>query len=176
MGTRALGWLAGFSARFAVAAFSALTTLRAVSGLSAQSAWSAQSAGAGLTTVRAISALSALTTRSTLTARSARLAGSAATIGCHHGVDELLEGIQQPLLAGIIVVAFIVAVWPRRRTIRRLAAFSSALIIGFELTTNYWFYPYVSWFEPFVFLALLPATNPKSPLDAEGVQPAPEDK
>jgi hypothetical protein len=76
-----------------------------------------------------------------------------------------LRIVQQPLLAAIIVVAFIVAVWPRRRTIRRLAAFSAALIIGFELTTNYWYYPYVSWFEPFVFLALLPATNPKSPLD-----------
>jgi hypothetical protein len=77
-----------------------------------------------------------------------------------------LKIIQQPLLAAVIVVAFIVAVWPQRRTIRRLAAFSAALIIGFELTTNYWFYPYVTWFEPFVFLALLPATNAKSPLDA----------
>jgi hypothetical protein len=67
-------------------------------------------------------------------------------------------------------------VWPQRRTIRRLAAFSAALIIGFELTTNYWFYPYVTWFEPFVFLALLPATNAKSPLDAsqEDVQSAAE--
>jgi hypothetical protein len=84
--------------------------------------------------------------------------------------------IQQPLLAAVILVAFIVAVWPRRRTIRRLAAFSAALIIGIELTTNYWFYPYVTWFEPFVFVALLPATNQKSPLDVEGVQPAPENK
>jgi hypothetical protein len=74
------------------------------------------------------------------------------------------------------VVAFIVAVWPRRRTIRRLAAFSAALIIGFELTTNYWFYPYVTWFEPFIFLAVLPATNTKSPLDGsqEDVQSAAE--
>jgi hypothetical protein len=87
-----------------------------------------------------------------------------------------LRIIQQPLLAAVIVVAFIVAVWPQRRTIRRLAAFSAALIIGFELTTNYWFYPYVTWFEPFVFLALLPATNAKSPLDAsqEDVQSAAE--
>jgi hypothetical protein len=87
-----------------------------------------------------------------------------------------LKIIQQPLLATIIVVAFIVAVWPRRRTIRRLAAFSAALIIGFELTTNYWFYPYVTWFEPFVFVALLPATNAKSPLDGsqEDVQSAAE--
>ena len=73
--------------------------------------------------------------------------------------------LQQPLLAGVILLAFIVAVWPRRRTIRRLAAFSAALVIGFQLTTNYWFYPYVTWFEPFVFLALLPATNEKTALD-----------
>jgi Glycosyltransferase family 87 len=73
--------------------------------------------------------------------------------------------LQQPLLALVIVVAFVVAVWPRRRTLRRLAAFSAALVIGFELTTNYWFYPYVTWFEPFVFVALLAATNEKTALD-----------
>jgi hypothetical protein len=45
-------------------------------------------------------------------------------------------------------------------------------VIGFQLTTNYWFYPYVTWFEPFVFLALLPATNEKTLLDAQsGQQP-----
>jgi hypothetical protein len=74
--------------------------------------------------------------------------------------------LQQPLLAAVILLAFIVAVWPRRRTMRRLAALSAALVIGFQLTTNYWFYPYVTWFEPFVFLALLPATNEKTALDA----------
>jgi hypothetical protein len=80
--------------------------------------------------------------------------------------------LQQPLLAAVILLAFIVAVWPRRRTMRRLAAFSAALVIGFQLTTNYWFYPYVTWFEPFVFLALLPATNEKTLLDAQsGQQP-----
>jgi hypothetical protein len=85
--------------------------------------------------------------------------------------------VHQPLLACVIVVAFVVAVWPRRRTLRRLAAFSAALVIGFELTTNYWFYPYVSWFEPYVFVALLAATNEKSPLDAsqKDVQPAAEE-
>ena len=48
---------------------------------------------------------------------------------------------------------------------RRLAAFSAALVIGFELTVNYWFYPYITWFEPFVFLALLLGTNHKTKLD-----------
>jgi len=73
--------------------------------------------------------------------------------------------LQQPLLAAVVFLAFVVAVWPRRRTIRRLAAFSAALVIGFQLTVNYWFYPYVTWFEPFVFLALLTATNEKTALD-----------
>ena len=73
--------------------------------------------------------------------------------------------LQQPLLAGVVLLAFVVAVWPKKRTVRRLAAFSAALVIGFQITTNYWFYPYVTWFEPFVFLALLPATNEKTPLD-----------
>jgi hypothetical protein len=80
--------------------------------------------------------------------------------------------LQQVLLAGVILLAFIVAVWPRKRTMRRLAAFSAALVIGFELTANYWFYPYVTWFEPFVFFALLLATNEKTALDAESGQQA----
>jgi hypothetical protein len=58
----------------------------------------------------------------------------------------------------------------KKRTIRRLAALSAALVIAFELTVNYWFYPYVTWFEPFVFVALLLATNEKTALDREGDQ------
>jgi hypothetical protein len=81
-----------------------------------------------------------------------------------------LRFLQQPLLAAVIFLAFVVAAWPRRRTTRRLAAFSAALVIGFELTTNYWFYPYITWFEPFLFLSLLLATNEKTVLDAEGGQ------
>jgi hypothetical protein len=59
---------------------------------------------------------------------------------------------------------------PKRWSIRRLAAFSAALIISFELTVNYWFYPYITWFEPFVFAALLLATNEKTALDGESSQ------
>jgi len=80
--------------------------------------------------------------------------------------------LRQPLLAAAIFLAFLVAVVPEKRTIRRLAAFSAALVIAFELVVNYWFYPYVIWFEPFVFLALLPATNSKTELDGAGDQPS----
>ncbi|MDQ3302871.1 MAG: hypothetical protein M3518_05920 [Actinomycetota bacterium] len=79
-----------------------------------------------------------------------------------------LKFLQQPLTAAAILLAFIIAVFPKKRTIRRLAAFSAALIIAFELTVNYWFYPYVIWFEPFVFLALLVETNTKTALDGKG--------
>ena len=68
--------------------------------------------------------------------------------------------------------AVLVAFVPRKRTIRRLAALSAAVIIAFQLTVNYWFYPYVIWFEPFVFLSLLLATNEKTEVDGrhqEGV-------
>ncbi|CAN5721457.1 hypothetical protein BH24ACT22_BH24ACT22_19320 [soil metagenome] len=75
------------------------------------------------------------------------------------------EILQSPLIAAVILLGFVLAVFPRVRTVRRLAAFSAALVIAFELTTSYWFYPYITWFQPFIFLALLPATNEKAPLD-----------
>jgi Glycosyltransferase family 87 len=87
-----------------------------------------------------------------------------------------LKFVQQPLLAAVIVLAFIVAAWPRRRTMRRLAAFSAAIVIGLQLTIDYWFYPYVTWFEPFVFLALLLATNEKTALDGESDQQPADDE
>ena len=82
-----------------------------------------------------------------------------------------LDLLQTPFTALVILLSFVVAVVPRKRTVRRLAAFSAALVIAFQLTVNYWFYPYVTWFEPFVFLALLTATNEKTPLDGERGEP-----
>lgn len=76
-----------------------------------------------------------------------------------------LSFLQTPLTVLTVVLAIAVALVPRKRTIRRLAAFSAALVILFQLTVNYWFYPYVTWFEPFIFIALLVATNEKTELD-----------
>ncbi|MBA2345775.1 MAG: DUF2029 domain-containing protein [Rubrobacter sp.] len=80
--------------------------------------------------------------------------------------------LQTPITALVILLGFVVAVVPRKRTVRRLAAFSAALVIAFQLTVIYWFYPYVTWFEPFVFLALLTATNEKTPLDGSSQPPS----
>ena len=77
------------------------------------------------------------------------------------------EVLQSPLIAAVILLGFVLGVFPRVRTVRRLAALSAALVIAFQLTTSYWFYPYIIWFQPFIFLALLPATNEKTPLDGK---------
>ncbi len=76
-----------------------------------------------------------------------------------------LAFLQKPLTAFAIFLAVLVAFVPRRRTVRRLAALSAAIIIAFQLTVNYWFFAYVTWFEPFVFVSLLLATNEKTELD-----------
>ena len=76
-----------------------------------------------------------------------------------------LAFLQKPLTAFAIFLAVLVAFVPRRRTVRRLAALSAAIVIAFQLTVNYWFYAYVTWFEPFVFVSLLLATNEKTELD-----------
>jgi hypothetical protein len=76
-----------------------------------------------------------------------------------------LAFLQSPVTALVILIALLVAFVPRRKTLRRLAALSAALVIGFQLTVNYWFYAYVVWFEPFVFVALLLSTNEKTALD-----------
>ncbi|MGF1473785.1 MAG: glycosyltransferase 87 family protein [Rubrobacteraceae bacterium] len=80
------------------------------------------------------------------------------------------EILQSPLIAAVILLGFVLGVFPRTRTLRRLAALSAALVIAFQLTTSYWFYPYIVWFQPFIFLALLPATNEKTPLDGKQQQ------
>lgn len=78
-----------------------------------------------------------------------------------------LAFLQRPLTAFAIFLAVLVAFVPRKKTLRRLAALSAAIVIAFQLTVNYWFYTYVIWFEPFVFLALLLSTNEKTALDSD---------
>jgi hypothetical protein len=84
--------------------------------------------------------------------------------------------LQQPLLVAVIVLGFVVAFVPQKKTMRRLAALSAAVVIAFQLTVNYWFYPYVTWIEPFVFMALLLESNPKTVLDSDPVVSSPVKK
>ena len=66
--------------------------------------------------------------------------------------------------------------WPRERDLLTLAALSGTLMIGLQLTLNYWFYLYIPWFLPFVLVATvpdwprpLPVTPPPAPDAGDGV-------
>jgi hypothetical protein len=69
----------------------------------------------------------------------------------------VLQGL---LVAGAIVAPFALA---RRPTPLRLAAFTAALLIGFEAVLTHWFYTYIPWFFPFAAIALLVPQPPPEP-------------
>jgi hypothetical protein len=65
-----------------------------------------------------------------------------------HRLQQVLQGL---LLGGAVALFW----WPRRRSALRLAAFTSVLLVGFELVLTHWFYLYLPWFFPFAAIALL---------------------
>src|SRR4029078_12966300 len=66
----------------------------------------------------------------------------------------LLQGaLKLALLVGAVEVYFV----PREKNPLQIAAFSGALLIGFELTLTHWFYLYIPWFFPFVAFTVLAA-------------------
>ena len=56
--------------------------------------------------------------------------------------------------------------WPRRRSALQLAAFTGAVIVGFELVLTHWFYLYLPWFFPFVAIAVLAPPREDEPFAA----------
>jgi hypothetical protein len=70
------------------------------------------------------------------------------------------------------VLALAAAFVPRHPDLRRLAALGAAILIAVELTATHWFYLYVVWFVPFVFVALFAAHGRTLP--EETPEPLPE--
>jgi hypothetical protein len=68
-----------------------------------------------------------------------------------------LRWVQRVLTGLLIAGAAALAWWPRRRSPLRLAAFTCAVLVGFELVLTHWFYLYLPWFFPFAAIALLAA-------------------
>jgi hypothetical protein len=70
------------------------------------------------------------------------------------GIPDL--GFLQPVVAVLVVaLALLVAVLPRRKSPLQLAALTAAVLVAFQLTLTHWFYLYLPWVVPFVFLWLL---------------------
>ena len=75
-----------------------------------------------------------------------------------------LHPIQVVLQIGVLALAGVVAVLPRRKSPLELAALTAAVLVGFELTLTHWSYLYIPWFFPFVLLTLLlPRRRPPQP-------------
>ncbi len=62
--------------------------------------------------------------------------------------------VQRVVQVGVLVLAGVAAVVPRRKGPLELAALTAAILIAFELALTHWFYLYIVWFLPFVLLAL----------------------
>ncbi len=76
-----------------------------------------------------------------------------------HLLQYVLQGI---LVLGSLLVAFV----PRRKSPLQLAAFTAALLMGFELVLTHWFYAYLVWFFPFVVFAVLSPAAAPAPTEA----------
>lgn len=60
-----------------------------------------------------------------------------------------------------MIGALVLGWWPRHRSALQLAAFTAALLIGFEIVLTHWSWLYLPWFYPFVAIAIL---MPRAPL------------
>src|SRR5262249_56336403 len=84
-------------------------------------------------------------------------------------------GVVQHLLQGAAVgLAILVAFVPRRRGLVEVAALGAAIIIALQLTANYWLYPYIVWFFPFVVVALFAGHPPRAQRVVAPAAPLPQ--
>ncbi len=79
-----------------------------------------------------------------------------------------LHWIQQALEVILVMGALALGRWPARRSPLRLAAFTGALLVGFELVLTHWFYLYLPWFFPFAAFALIAWRLAEEPADGAG--------
>jgi hypothetical protein len=75
-----------------------------------------------------------------------------------------LHVVQNVLQAALVVGALALYRWPRRRSPLQMAAFTCALLVGFELVLTYWLYTYLPWFFPFAAFALLAPRRVEEPV------------
>ena len=70
------------------------------------------------------------------------------------GQDPSLHWLQTALKLAAVNLAALLLVVPARKSPAQLAALAAAVLIALQLPTVHWFYLYVVWFAPAVFVAL----------------------
>jgi hypothetical protein len=73
-----------------------------------------------------------------------------------------IQWLQTAVFAAVSLIAFAFAFVPRRRSLAQVAALSAAVLIGLQLAVDHWFYLYIPWFLPGLFVALLAGTAHRS--------------
>ena len=71
------------------------------------------------------------------------------------GLYDLPGWTQAAAQAGALLLAVAVAFVPRRRDPATLAALAAAVLIALQLAVDHWFYLYLVWFAPLVWIAVL---------------------
>ncbi len=60
------------------------------------------------------------------------------------------------VMIAVVVGGLAALRWPRRLDLVQWAALGAAILIGFEITLNHWFYLYIPWFLPLVLFVVVP--------------------
>jgi hypothetical protein len=84
-----------------------------------------------------------------------------------------LHLVQQLLEVALVVGAVALYRWPRHRTPLQMAAFTGALLVGFEMILTHWSWLYLPWFFPFVAFAVIAPRPAEEPVGANEPVPAP---
>ena len=78
-----------------------------------------------------------------------------------------LSIVQHVLQAALVAGALVLYRWPRYRTPVQMAAFTGALLVGFEAVLTHWSWLYLPWFFPFVAIAVLTPRVAESTVEVE---------
>jgi hypothetical protein len=70
------------------------------------------------------------------------------------GQHPSLDWLQTAAKLGLVAFALLIAIRPKRKTPFQVAALAGAVVVGLQLITQHWFYLYVVWFAPLLFVAL----------------------
>ena len=84
-----------------------------------------------------------------------------------------LSVVQHVLQVGLLLGALALYRWPRHRSPLQIAAFTGALLVGFEVVLTHWFYLYLPWFFPFTAFTLLAPRAAEAPVGVRGVEGEP---
>jgi hypothetical protein len=84
------------------------------------------------------------------------------------GQEPSLGWLQTLIKAGVVGLALLVAFRPQVRDAVTVAALGAAVLIALQLTVDHWFYLYLPWFLPFLFVALMGIGRPQPPVAPRG--------